>query len=201
MSFYADAPAELLYAMPAIGGAVTGTLTTGSAAGGPDLGLTAFPAEIPHNYFGKVGKSIMIEGGGFFTTGATTSPTLKFGIGVNTTIGGNTAAGNILCSTGAFATIASVTDGVFNFRVLVTCAVLGSAGTLNAAGRLDFGSKTIVSSTGVPSYLMSPGATSTPFSFSTNQTTPVYIEPFCYWSTTSLSPSITMTNFFMWGLN
>lgn len=198
MSFYGDAPAELIYAMPASGGAVTGTITTGSAAGGPDLGNTAFAAELPHNYFSKVGKSILLEGGGFFTTGST-APTLKFGIGINTSVGIVTA--NILCSTGAFTTIASTTDGVFNFRVLMTATALGTSGTLNAAGRLDWGSKTVTTTVGVPSYLMSPSATSTPFTFATNQTTPVYIEPFAYWSTTSTGPSVTMTNFLMWGLN
>ena len=200
MSFYADAPAELLYAMPASGGAVTGTITTGAAAGGPDLGSTVAPMELPHNYFSRVGKSLLVEGGGFFTTGST-APTLKFGIGVNTTIGGNTAAGNILCSTGAFTTIASVTDGVFAFRVLMTATVLGTSGALTAFGMLDWGSKGLTTTTGVPSYMMSPSATSTPFTFSTGQTTPVYIEPFAYWSTTSTAPSVTMTNFFVWGLN
>lgn len=198
MSFYADAPAELLYAMPASGGAVTGTITTGSAAGGPDLASTAAPMELPHQYFSKIGKSLMIEGGGFYTTG-TTVPTLKFGLGVNTSVGIVTA--NILCSTGAFTTTASVTDGVFIFRALVTATVLGSAGTLSAAGKFLFGSKTITTTAGIPTYLMSPSATSTPFTFNTSQTTPVYIEPFAYWSTTSTGPTITMTNFFVWGLN
>ena len=198
MSFYADAPAELIYAMPSTGGAVTGTVTTGSAAGGPDLGLTAFPAELPHNYFSKTGKSIMIEGGGFFVTGAT-APTMKFGICVNTAVGISTA--NIMCSTGAFTTIASVTDGVFIFRVLITCTAVGSAGTLTAAGKLLWGSKTVTSTAGIPTYLMSPSASSTPFTFITNQTTPVYLEPFAYWSTTTQAPSVSMTNFFIWGLN
>lgn len=198
MSFFGDSPAELLYAMPASGGAVTGTITTGAAAGGPDLGSTAAPMELPHGYFSKIGKSILIEGGGFYTTGSTV-PTMKFGVCVNTAVGIVTA--NILCSTGAFTTIASVTDGVFMFRALITATVLGSAGTLTAAGKLDFGSKTITTTTGVPSYLMSPSATSTPFSFATLQTTPVYIEPFAYWSTTSTGPSMTMTNYIVWGLN
>ncbi len=200
MSFYSDAPSELLYAMPASGGAVTGTITTGSAAGGPDLGSTAAAMELPHNYFSKIGKSLLIEGGGFFTTGATSTVTLKFGLNVNTVVG--QGAPGILCSTGAFSMLAgAITDGVFNFRVLVTCQTLGSAGTLTACGRLDFGSKTVTTSVGVPTYVMSPSSTSTPFTFATNQTTPVYIEPFAYWSTTSLSPSITMTNFYVWGLN
>ena len=198
MSFYADAPAELLYAMPASGGAVTGTITTGSAAGGPDLGSTAAPMELPHSYFSKAGKSLLIEGAGFFTTGST-APTLKFGLGINTAVGITTA--NILCSTGAFATIASTTDGVFMFRCLVTATVLGSAGTLTAAGKVDWGSKGATTTLGVPSYLMAPSATSTPFSFNTLQTTPVYIEPFAYWSTTSTGPTMTMTNFVVWGLN
>ena len=198
MSFYADAPAELLYALPANGGAVTGTITTGSAAGGPDLGSTSTPMELPHNYFSKIGKSLLLEGGGFFTTGST-APTLKFGIGINTSVGIVTA--NILCATGAFTTVASVTDGVFTFRAYITCQALGTAGTLQAFGKLDWGSKTVTTTVGIPSYLMSPSATSTPFTFSTIQTTPVYIEPFAYWSTTSTGPSVTMTNFFVWGLN
>ena len=128
-----------------------------------------------------------------------TAPTLKFGIGIDTSVGIVTA--NILCSTGAFTTVASVTDGVFNFQALVTATVLGTAGTLAAVGKLDWGSKTVTTTVGVPSYLMSPSATSTPFTFNTIQTTPVYIEPFAYWSTTSTGPSVTMTNFFVWGLN
>lgn len=35
----------------------------------------------------------------------------------------------------------------------------------------------------------------------TNQTTPVYIEPMAYWSTTSTGPNMVLTNFFLWGLN
>jgi hypothetical protein len=196
MSFYGDAPAELIYAMPAIGGAVTGTVTIGSAAGGPLLGNTTYPAELPHNYFSKAGKSILVEGGGIATTG-TTTPTLKLGVALDS--GTGVATASIVASTGAFTTVASLTTQWY-FRVLITATAVGSSGTLQAIGLLHWGLYNLTTSVPQPTYLMGAGST-TPVSFATNQTTPVFVEPFAYWSATTTSLSMTMTNLFVWGLN
>lgn len=208
MSFYGDAPAELLYAMPGIGGAVTNTVTSGSVSGGPLLGggqswgngSTFAPAEIPHNYFSKIGKAILIEGAGVYSLGATI-PTMKFALYLDNTIGGVTT---LLCGTGAFtADTTSRAAMAFNFRAYATCTETGPNGALQAWGLLGWGMIPALTTTvAAPQITYAMGAgTTTPVTFSTNQTTPVYLEPYASWSTSSTGPSITLTQMFMWGLN
>ena len=207
MSFYADAPAELLYAMPGVGGAVTGTLTTGTAAGGPLLGgggggagSLFQPCEIPHNYFTKVGKAILVEGMGIYSLG-TTVPTLKFQLCLNNTQG---TVATTLCNTGAFTVDTTSRSAMgWNFKVYVTCTATGPNGALQAWGLLNWGMVSGLTTTVVaPSITYVMGAASTtPVSFNTAQTTPVYLEPMAFWSTTSTGPSITMNQLFVWGLN
>lgn len=208
MSFYADAPAELLYAMPGIGGPVTGTLSTGASAGGPLLGgggsgngSLVPPCEIPHNFFSKQGKAIIIEGFGVYNLGANI-PTLKFSLFLDSIVGTNT--GTPLLTTGAFTVdTTSRAAMAFNFKAWVTCTQVGVNGALQAWGLLNWGMVPSITTTLTApqnTYLMGP-ATTTPVTFNTVQSTPVYLEPVAFWSATTNSPSITMTQLLVWGLN
>ncbi len=208
MSFYADAPAELLYAMPNVGNAVTNTITTGQASGGPLLngGPTAGvaslipPCEIPHNYFSKVTKAIIVDGVGVYSLGSTI-PTLKLAVYIDAIPG---TPATLLCATGAFtADTTSRAAMAFNFRVYVTCTGTGPSGTLQAWGWLNWGMvPSLTTTVAAPqvSYVMGP-ATTTPVGFSTAQSTPTYLDVYASWSTSSTGPSITLTQMFMWGLN
>lgn len=205
MSFFGDSPAELLYAMPGVGGAVTGTLTIGSAAGGPQLGgggassTNVQPAELPHNYFSKAGKSILIEGGGVASTG-TTLPSMTFGVYLTTLLGTPSNAGGVtLAKTGAFIVVASLTINWY-FRLLVTATSVGSAGALQSIGQLWWGVNALTTSVPQPSYMMG-ASTTTPVTYNTGQSVPVWVEPLAFWSATTTSLSMTMTNMFIWGLN
>lgn len=210
MSFYSDAPAELLYALPNVGNSVTiGTAvgTTGTAAAGPLLGGGAAgvaslipPCEIPHNYFSKIGKSILVEGFGIYTLGVNI-PTLTFSLYLDSAIG---TPSTKLAGTGAFTvdTTSRAAMG-FNFKVLATATGLGVSGTLQSWGWLNWGlvpSLTTTVTAPQISYYMNNGTT-TPVSFNTTQTTPVYLEPYAWWSTTTNTPSITLTQMYVWGLN
>lgn len=209
MSFFGDAPAELLYAMPGVGNAVTNTVTTGQASGGPLLGGGATagvaslipPCEIPHNYFSKVGKAIMIDGVGVYSLGSSI-PTLKLAAYIDNTPGTPTATA--LATTGAFtADTTSRAAMGFMFRIYATCTAVGPSGTLQSWGWLNWGMIPSLTTTVVApqiTYYMGAGTT-TPYSFVTNQSAPTYLDLYASWSTSSTGPSITLTQMFMWGLN
>lgn len=208
MSFYGDAPAELLYAMPGVPGAVTNTVTSGSAAGGPllgggglGLGSVIPPCEIPHNFFSKQGKSILVEGYGVYALGATI-PTLKFALYLDTVSIGH--ADTLLAATGAFtADSTSRANMAFNFKAIITATSVGPNGTLQCWGWLNWGLiPSLTTTTAAPqiSYVLGP-ATTAPVTFNTGTTTPVYLEPYASWSTSSTGPTITMTQMYAWGLN
>ena len=200
MSFLTGTQAELLYAMPQSGAAVTGTASSGSAAGGPLLAggiANTFPAfQLPAYFFPDtygVSRSVIIEGGGSFTIG-TAAPTMKFSVYLDTAIGG---VSTLLCATGAFTTTASV-SGNWLFRILVTCTGVGTSGTLNTTGLLHWGTTGLTTTVGVPGYTMGAGTT-TPITF--NNSSAYYIEPYAFFSATTNSPTMSMLNFFVWGLN
>jgi len=208
MSLFGDAPAELLYAMPNVGNAVTNTVTTGQASGGPLMGggPTAGvaslipPCEIPHNYFTKQGKAIMVEGFGVYSLGSF-APTLKMAFYIDNIPG---TVGTLLCATGAFtADTTSRAAMGFNFKLLVTCTGVGPSGTLQAWGWLNWGMvPTLTTTVAAPqiTYVIGP-ATTTPVTFNTAQSAPTYLDVYANWSTSSTGPSITLTQMFMWGLN
>lgn len=209
MSFFGDAPAELLYAMPGVGGAVTNTITSGSAAGGPLLGgggggagSLIPPCEIPHNYFSKQGKAILISGMGVYSLGATV-PTMKFAASIDSSIGGQ-SSGTALCSTGAFtADTTSRAAMGFNFNIYCTCTATGINGALQAWGLLNWGMVNALTTTVTApqvTYVMGAAGTA-PVTFNTSQTTPAFLELSASWSTSSTGPSITLTQLFVWGLN
>ncbi len=208
MSFYADAPAELLYSMPNVGNAVTNTVTSGVSSGGPLLGggPTAGvaslipPCEIPHNYFSKQGKSILVDGMGVYSLGATV-PTMKISLSIDATIG---TPGTALLATGAFtADTTSRAAMAFNFRCYVTCTTVGPSGTLQAWGWLNWGLvPSLTTTVAAPqiTYVLGP-ATTTPITFNTSQSVPTYLDVYASWSTSSTGPSITLTQMLVWGLN
>ena len=204
MSLFGDAPAELLYNMQGVGGAVTGTVTTGTAAllggGGGGAGSLVPPCEIPHNYFAKVGKAIAIDGVGVYSLGSSV-PTMKVALYLDSAVG---TPGTQLAATGAFtADTTSRAAMAFNFRIIATATAIGVNGALQAWGWLNWGMVPALTTTvAAPqiTYYMGAGTT-TPVSFNTSQSTPVYLEPYASWSTSSTGPSITLTQMFVWGLN
>lgn len=208
MSFYADAPAELIYNMGGVGNAVTNTVTSGVSSGGPLLGggPTAGvaslipPCEIPHNYFSKVGKALLIEGFGVYSLGSTV-PTMKIAAAIDSVIG---TQGTVLCATGAFtADTTSRAAMGFNFKIAVTATEIGPSGTLQAWGWLNWGMvPSLTTTVAAPqiTYLMGAGTT-VPITFNTGQSTPTYLDMYASWSTSSTGPSITLTQLFVWGLN
>ncbi len=208
MSLFGDAPAELLYCQTGPGNAVTNTVTSGAASGGPLLGggptagvaTGIAPCEIPHNYFSKQGKSILIEGMGVYSLGATI-PTLKFVCSIDNLIG---TQGTVLCSTGAFtADTTSRAAMGFNFRIFATCTAVGSSGALQSWGILNWGMISAATNTVVApqiSYVMGVAST-TPVTFNTAQSSPTYLDFYASWSTSSTGPSITLGQLFVWGLN
>jgi len=207
MSLFGDAPAELLYNMNGIGGAVTNTVTSGSTAGGPLLGGGAGgagsvipPCEIPHGYFSKQGKALMVDGMGVYSLGSTI-PTLKFALYIDNTLGN---VNTLLAATGAFtADTTSRAAMAFNFRAYITATQIGPNGALQCWGWLNWGLvPTLTTTVAAPqiTYVIGP-ATTTPITFNTVQSTPVFLSPYASWSTSSTGPSITMTQMFVWGLN
>jgi len=210
MSLFGDAPAELLYSMPNVGQAVTGTLTTGTAAGGPLLGGGAAgvaslipPCEIPHNYFAKIGKALLVDMTGVYGVGSTI-PTLKFQVCIDNVPG---TVVTTVCNTGAFTStdITSARTAMgWNARVYITATAIGVSGTLQAWGWLNWGmlGSTLTTTVAAPqiTYYMGAGTT-TPVTFNTAQSAPTYLEPYAFWSTATAGCTITMTQMFCWGLN
>lgn len=207
MSFYADSPSELLYVMPGVGGAVTNTITSGSAAGGPLLGgggggagSLIPPCEIPHGYFNKQGKAILIDGMGVYSLGATV-PTMKFVCSVDNVLG---TQGTVLCSTGAFtADTTSRAAMGFNFKIFCTATQVGANGALQTWGFLNWGMVNNLTTTVTApqiTYVMG-AANTTPVTFNCVQSAPTYLDFYASWSTSSTGPSITLGQLFVWGLN
>lgn len=194
--------------MPNVGNAVTNTVTSGVSSGGPLLGggptagvaTVIPPCEIPHNYFFRQGKAILVDAYGVYSLGSSI-PTLKIAASIDNTIG---TQGTPLCATGAFTvdTTSRAAMG-WNCRILITCTAVGPSGTLQAWGWVNWGMvPSLTTTTPAPqiTYLMGPGTT-TPVTFNTAQSLPTYLDLYANWSTSSTGPSITMTQMLMWGLN
>jgi hypothetical protein len=197
MSFLTGTQAELLYAMPGSGGAVISTATTGTGqllSGGSSATLPAYslPAYFFPNTYGA-GRSILIEGGGSYSTGSATK-TLNFGIFADTAIGTSATA---IATTGAIVDIASITNGAWMFQVLLTCTAVGTSSTVNAVGTFTWGAGNNAATTTSGTYMI--GAPNSAVSLS--NATPYFLEVFAWWSATTTSQTITMTNYLIWGLN
>jgi hypothetical protein len=208
VSFVTGTQAELLYAMPASGVAVTAaaaTILSGTTAANPPYGL-------PAGFFsqasgGGPGKSLLIKGGGWYTVG-TTAVTDIIKVGLNTTQ--NTAAIAVtLGATGAWTTVASQSNVEFEFELFVTCTAPGKAGTsgsFNSMGHLFVGqgnnaaNPTIQSSTLTQAITgMMIGAPQTAAAF--DPTLTQYVEVSNQWSVVTGAPTATLTNFYVFGLN
>jgi hypothetical protein len=207
VSFITGTQMECLYAMPASGTAVTAaaaTIMSGTTAANPPYGLPAgFFSQSPGN---GPGKSLLIKGGGWYTVG-TTAVTNIIKIGLNTTQ--NTAAIAVtLGATGAWTTVISQSNVEFSFEVLVTCTAPGKAGTngsYNCMGTLLIGQannaanptlQTVGAQWATPIMI---GAPQTAAAF--DPTVIQYVEVSGQWSVTTGSPTQTLTNFYVFGIN
>lgn len=207
MSFVTGTQAELLYAMPASGAAVTAAaaaILSGTTAANPPYGL-------PPNFFSQAsgngpGKSLLIKGGGWYTVG-TTAVTDIIKIGLNTTQ--NTASIAVtLGATGAWTTVISQSNVAFAFELMCTLTVPGKAGTncsMNSVGTLLIGQannaanptlQTVGAQWATPIMI---GAPQTAVAF--DPTVTQYVEVSNQWSVTTGAPTATLTNFYVLGLN
>jgi hypothetical protein len=206
MSFITGTQCELLYAMPASGTAVTAasiTVLSGSTNANPAY-------QLPANYFSYTpangpGKSLLIKGGGFYTVG-TTAVTDVITIGLDSTRG---TLGTTLAKSGAWTTVISQSNVEFEFEVMVTLTVVGQGGGTNASvnsmGHLLVGQandaanptlQTVGAQWATPIMI---GAAQTAKTF--DPTVGQYVEVFNTWSAVTGSPTATLTNFYVFGLN
>lgn len=212
MSFLYGTQVECLYSMPAKGAAMTAASSTvmtqanaGQVAGGA--------YQLPAGFFAAPstqgpGRSMLIKGGGYWSVGGT-SVTMTLTWNLDTTAG-TALAGGLLGSTGAITPQAVSTSGLFDFEIMVTCTATGaSAGVLQTIGALRYGATTAINgmtatlgtfgTTMTTSTLMIGGVNAGLGSFNTQQA--YFTEMFGAWSATTNSPSITLSNFYVFGLN
>lgn len=203
MSATTGTQAELLYAMPASGNAVSGVSTTGTFTSlllsQPNTGTA--PAYALASYFFPntygVGRSLMIQGGGTYNTGSTTE-TLTFNVYFDTIVG-STSAGVKIAGTGAMTGFqqTSQTNWGWMFDVLLTCTAVGPSATVNAIGKFHIGpaNNAATASSSTVDYLIGgPSAT-------INTSTSYFIDVFAWFGATTASQNMTMNNFLVWGLN
>lgn len=206
MSFLYGTQVECLYSMPSAATAVVAaaqTILSKSSANAPYV--------LPANFFAQTsgngaGKALILKGGGYFTVG-TTAVTDIFQVAFDNTPG---TFSTIIAETGTFTTLASIANGAFVFEVMITAQVMGTSGTLSAVGELKFGaannafagtigtigtSSTTLSA--LPIMIGAPNAAVT--AFNTQQS--YAVELWNTWSVTTGAPSITLTNFYVFGLN
>ncbi len=201
---------ECLYSMPASGAATTAaaaTIISGTTAANP-------PYQLPGGFFSSQtgtapGKSLYIKGGGWFSVGSTAVTTI-FQVGLNTTAGTGTPA-IVLGKTGTMTTLASQTNCEFMFEMWLTCTVQGvgataasfnqigqfSIGNANDAATGTWGTTAATSTATVYDYMIGTPQTAKTF----NTLTGYYIEASNTWSVTTGAPTITLTNFYIFGLN
>jgi hypothetical protein len=197
--------------MPTAGAAVTAaaaTVLTGSTAANP-------PYLLPGNFFAPgsangPGKSLLVKGGGWFSTG-TTSDTDIIGLYLDPTANSTTSQVTV-AKTGAFAiSTTAITNGAWTFEILMTMTQAGSsttAGTLNAVGNIQLGAGNNLAAPTFGTFgtsttalwcgmLMGAPQTAVNITFAT----PYYLEMWNTWSATTGAPTITLTNFYVFGLN
>lgn len=199
---------ECLYAMPVSGPAVTAaaaTIMSGNTAANP-------PYQLGANFFSQqsgsgFAKSLLLKGGGWATIGAT-AVTSIFTVGMNTTAG---TLLNTVAKTGTYTTLASMTSLAFEFEVMMTLTIPGSAanaGSINAVGHITFGA---ANNLDAPTWGTFGNATTTFFctmmigtpqtAVTVNPTLAYYIELYNQWNVTTNSPTTTLTNYYIFGLN
>lgn len=196
MSFLTGTQTELLYAMPASAAAVTAAANTVMTA--PNT--TTFPAyQLPAGFFGPnggIGRTLLIRAGGWFTT-SSTAMTQTISCSLDAAAG--TQSGQVLGKTGAFTPTASVTNGAWQLDLWVTCTAIGvgTSATLNTVGNLMWGTANNAATAAPQSFMI--GAPQTAVTF--NSTSAYYVEAFANWSLTTGAPTITCTNFLIFGCN
>ena len=207
MSFYTGTQTELLYAMPGSGAAVTSTTATTQLLSANST--TMLPYQLPAGFFtqqsgGGIGKSLLIKGGGWFTVGST-ADTCTLSFVLDTTLGTYLT---LMAATGAITPVVSITDGCWEFEILVTCTALGTGANtkLNAVGHVFWGpgnnaAAPTFSSAGVTSGggVVMIGAPQSGVTITNSNA--YYLDLYAQWSATTGSPTITMTNFLVFGLN
>jgi len=206
VTFYTGTQCELLYAMPASGAAVTAAVATvmsGTTAANP-------PYALPLGFFnqqsgGGAGRSMLLKGGGWWST-ATAARTTNFQIGLNSTAG----TGAIALPFGKTGTLTTVvtTNAIFSFEVLVTATAPGFGSTtssLNAVGWVEYG---IGNNAATGTFGTYSSNNASRFLIGTPQTaiapvptTQYYVECSNTWDATTNAPTITLTNFMIFGLN
>lgn len=206
MSFYTGTQMELLYCMPATATAVTAAAQT-VLTGTPTATNPAY--QLPAFFFpsgqGGIGKHLRVTAAGFFSTGTITSLTYALALTFDTTAGTHNASGDI-AKTGAVPVnttpaMTSITNGAWYLDCLITCQAVGSTGnglTLNAAGTLDIGpANNAATSVGLTVMVGSPNASITGL----NNATAYFPELWWTWSVTTGAPTITCSQFNIYGCN
>jgi hypothetical protein len=208
---YGPGITECLYSMPAkgpAGTAATNCLTfanAGTVAGGA-YQLQSGYFQVPSTGGGP-GRALLIKGGGYWSVG-TTADTLTFSCNLDTTAG-TALAGGLLGSTGAITPVAS-TSGTFDFEIMVTATAMGvSAGVLQTVGHLNIGAVATLNgqtatigtfSAGTNLNTLALGGVNAGLaSFNTQQQ--YFVEFFGNWSATTGAPSVTLSNFYVFGSN
>jgi hypothetical protein len=205
VSFLTGTQAELLYAMPASGSAVTAaaiTVMSGSTAANPAYAL-------PANFFSPQtgttpGKALLLKGGGSWAT-PTAARTTVFTAGLDTTAG---TLGITLAKTGTLTSVVTSATAAFDFEIMVTMTAQGvgaTAGTLNAVGWVEYGIANnaaagtfgTYSSNNASRFMIGTPQTAVTF----NTLTSYYLEVFNTWDATTNAPTTTLTNFYVFGLN
>ena len=205
MSQLTGTATELLYSMPASGSAVTAaaiTVMSGSTAANPAYLL-------PGGFFNpqegtKPGKALLLKGGGSWAT-PTAARTTAFTAGLDTTAG---TLGITLAKTGTLTTVITTATAAFDFEILVTMTAQGvgaTAGSLNAVGWVEYG---IANNAATGTFGTYSANNASRFMIGTPQTavtfntlTPYYLEVFNTWDAVTNAPTITLTNFWVFGLN
>jgi hypothetical protein len=206
MSYLTGTQAELLYSMPASGTAVTAaaaTVMSGSTAANPAYLLDG-------GFFNKregtgPGKALLLKGGGFWST-PTAARTTIFTAALDTTAG--TLSAIVLGKTGIITSFVTTATAAFDFELQITLTAQGvgaTAGTLNTVGWVEYGIANNAATGTMGTYGTNNasrfmiGAPQTAVTF--NTLTGYYVEVFNTWDAVTNAPSITLTNFSVYGLN
>ena len=200
MSFYTGTQVELLYCQPANGTAVTAaaqTVLTGMpAASNPPYQLPAY--FFPSGQAG-IGKHLRITAGGFFSTGTITTLTYACALSFDTTKGTH---GTDVAKTGAVPVnttpaMTSITNGAWYLDCLITCQQVGTTMNLNALGTLDLGAANNATTT-VNLGLMIGAPNS---SIALDNSVAYFPELWWTWSVTTGAPTVTCSQFNIYGCN
>jgi len=192
--------------MPAAAPSVSATATTSILSANS---TTLLPYQLPAAFFtqqsgGGTGKSLLIKGGGFFTLGST-ADTVTIAMYMDTTAGTQLT---LMAQSGAITPVVSITNGCWEFEILVTCSALGSGANskLNAVGHIFWGPG---NNAAAPTFA-SAGATSAAgvtmigapqTGVTITNTNAYFLDLYAWWSATTGSPTITLTNYLIFGLN